>query len=288
MLCTYLVHTQSCFPPPPSLNKGTIIETKNHKITGKSRLEGNSGDHTLQLSIESRDQVIQSPIKPGLGYFPWGIFQQLSRQLIPTFNCSHSNFFFSRIKTKFPLEQLVTIASCHVSMHPCEDLLLLCNSLPTMGGLWLGPPCTAFSLGWAVITSRLLLSLCLVRARPDPWLAHTLPALHQGPFRQSCPPVQSVPPCTAPCAYPYPGAGDLSLLGWLHLCCSKASGSLTELGRFLYYLIYWCKRRSVVAGMVLAQCVSSDLVVHFLTRGSWTPLYRMLGSHPRGWLSPSS
>jgi len=67
---TYLVNTQLWFPTPFSLNKGTIIETKNHEITGKSRLEGNSGDHMVQLSIESRVQVIWNPIVPDLGYFP--------------------------------------------------------------------------------------------------------------------------------------------------------------------------------------------------------------------------
>lgn len=49
MCYIYLVNTQPSFPPPPSLNKGAIIKAKNHKITRKSRLKGNSGDLNVQL-----------------------------------------------------------------------------------------------------------------------------------------------------------------------------------------------------------------------------------------------
>lgn len=146
-------------------------------------------------------------MKTDLGYFPWWICQKFSRlksilqKSFPRLFVLTTNLI-SCFKTKFSLEKLVTVVSCHGSVHPC-----IYNFI--MGRSELGPLCT-FSLPEHS-------SLCVC------WLPGACQARH---LAGSCPaslPYSSLEYWAAPqegqcplhCAMgsPQPGAGNLSPWG---------------------------------------------------------------------------
>lgn len=87
-----------------------------------SKWEGTFGDYLVQPSIESSALAwfIMGLVKLSLEYFQKEKFHHFSGQTTPILNCSHSEEFVSYLLTEFPLKQLVPVASCLVTMHPCE------------------------------------------------------------------------------------------------------------------------------------------------------------------------
>lgn len=158
----------------------------------------------------------------------------------------------SCFKTKFYLELLVTIASSSGSIHPYRPP----SSLQFHHGKVKIRSTVLLFFTWTIITLCLLAAWCL----PGQAFGCPLPCL-LSPMALfgvlGCPLGQPVSP-----ALPHGftmARGRQPLTVWLNLCFSKAVGFLSELHRYFRsilhrYCIYWCKWRSVVAGMITTQC----------------------------------